>query len=101
VRATRRAKVEYPTGYAAQLAAFDLSLRVAATREPGRLRRKLKEVAVNVEVGRSLVRTTPDPATYSTRMLDPLSRGTSALSYANDLVGNQCGEPLTKYGFGL
>jgi hypothetical protein len=91
--------VDYPTGYAAQLAEFDLSLRVAATQSPARLRRKLNEVAVNVEVGRALIRRISDPTTYFERALNALSHGSGALSYADDLVGNQCGFRLSDYAF--
>ena len=91
------AKVGYPDPYAAQLAAFDLSLRVAATKVPARLRRKLKEVAANVEADIQLLRKTPDRDTYASHFTNALFDGANAYFYASDLVGEQCGFTLADF----
>jgi hypothetical protein len=87
-----------------QLAALDLSLRVGATKVPAPLRRKLNEVAADVEDGRVAMMRDHDPASY---MNDVMSRrnslvdGVDALAYASDLVGDQCGVVLSNYRIGF
>jgi hypothetical protein len=94
-RPSKQAQGGFGTDYPAKLAAFDLSLRVAATQVPAPLRSKLTVVAVNVEIGRKLLEIAPDERTYSRRSFESLVDGVYALQDASDLTGTACGFQLS------
>jgi hypothetical protein len=96
-RSASRAQVELRSTYPNQLAALDLSVRVAAAVVPKPISAKLSDVAANVEADRKLLRATHDPAAFSSRGIDALVDGTLSLQAASDLVGNACGFTLSDF----
>jgi hypothetical protein len=79
----------------AKLAAFDLALRVAATKVPTSVRLELDTVAASVERGQAALRTSANEQTFVDSSLAPLLDGVTAFGRAGAMVGTACGFRLS------
>ena len=78
-----------------KLAAFDLALRVAATKVPTTVGLELGAVADSVERGQAALRNSANEQTFVDRSLTPLLDGVAAFGRAGVMVGNACGFRLS------
>lgn len=78
-----------------KLAAFDLALRVAATKVPAPVRLELDTVAASVERGQAALRTSANEQTFVDSSLTPLLDGVTAFGRAGAMVGTACGFRLS------
>ena len=88
-------RIRAGTTLSGKLAAFDLALRVAATKVPAPVRLELEAVAASVERGQAALRTSANEQTFVDAAVRPLLDGVAAFGRAGAMVGTACGFRLS------